>query len=43
MTSFVQPLLRRAAACLNGAFCASANTRFAMLVALVAAIASASH
>lgn len=43
MASFVQPLLRRAAACLDGAFCACANTRFAMLVAIVAAIASSSH
>ncbi len=43
MTDFVSPLLRRAAACLHGATCASANTRFAMLVALVVAIASSSH
>lgn len=40
MTHFVQPLLRRAAACLNGAFCASGNTRFAIAVAIFTAIAS---
>ncbi len=39
MTTFVQPLLRRAAACLNGAFC-TASSRFAVVVAIATAIAS---
>ena len=39
MTTFVQPLLRRAAACLNGPLSAP-STRFAIVVAIVAAIAS---
>lgn len=39
MTSSVLPLLRRAAACLNDAFCTS-SARFAIVVAVATAIVS---
>ncbi len=39
MTDFVSPLLRRAAACLNGGFC-TVSGPLAIVVAIVAALAS---